>query len=83
MKNSSDTHLECISDFCGNHRHPGAWADIWQRQDGSKYATLGGDWEFYAPNAPETIEETDPRWEGFLKACEEGTDFGYVAANWP
>lgn len=78
----ADVHIECVSDFCGNARNPGAWADLWRRDDGSRYVALGGDWQSYAPHAPDVIDETDSRFAGFLAACDSGDDFGFVAKNW-
>lgn len=77
-----DTHVECVSDFCGNYRHPGAWADLFQRPDGARYLRLGGGWEFYGSNTPEVIEETDEHFAPFLKACEQDSDFDYAKTHW-
>jgi hypothetical protein len=73
-----DEHVECVSDFCGNNKHPGAWADLWKRSDGSTYIALGGDWCFYGENTPETIDETSPHFKPFLQACDADSDFAYV-----
>lgn len=77
-----DKHIECVSDFCGNYKHPGAWADIWERPDGSRYIVLGGAWTFYAENTPETIDERSPHFAPFLVACADGSDFGYAKKHW-
>lgn len=77
-----DKHIKCVSDFCGNRNSPGAWSDLWEREDGSRYVALGGWWRYYAPFAPDYIEDTDSRFAGFLEACESGDDFGFVAKNW-
>lgn len=79
----TDKHIECVSDFCGNHKKPGAWADLWERPDGSRYVSLGGGWQYYAPGTPETIDQSSLHFQPFLKACETGEDFGYAAKNWP
>lgn len=78
-------HLECVSDFNGNDwaGKPGAWADLWERPDGSRVITLGGGWEFYAPGAPGEIPDTSPHFKPFLAACETGDDFGYARRHWP
>jgi hypothetical protein len=78
-----DTHIECVSDFCGNRKSPGAWADIFQRPDGTRYIGLGGAWQFYAENCPEIIEQNSPHYAPFLAACATGEDFGYAAKHWP
>lgn len=77
-----DRHVECVSDFCGNNRNPGAWADIYERPDGSRYIALGGGWEFYAPHTPPEIEKSNPHYEPFLAACETCEDFGYAELHW-
>jgi len=79
---SKDTHIECVSDFCGNTWNPGAWADLWERPDGSRYITLGGGWEFYAECTPETVNQDSPHFLPFLAACESGDDFGYAEQHW-
>jgi hypothetical protein len=79
---SEDTHLECVSDFCGNIRNPGAWADVFQRPDGSKYVALGGGWEFYAARTPERIEESDALYAPFLASCDAQEDFGFARLHW-
>lgn len=76
-----DTHVECVSDFCGNHRSPGHWADVFERPDGSRYVGLGGDWEFYHEHAPSIIEQTDARYDGFLAACLTGDDIKFIRDN--
>ena len=75
-----DKHIECVSDFCGNEYpfKPGAWADLWERADGSRYISLGGGWCYYAEKTPDTIDETSPHFKPFLKACDAGEDFGYA-----
>lgn len=77
---TKDTHLECVSDFCGNDwkGQPGAWADLWKRKDGTRYISLGGGWEHYAKNTPEVIDESSPHFLPFLSACDKGEDFGYA-----
>lgn len=84
MKGQSeqDEHLRCVSDFCGNHRHPGAWADLFRRPDGTEYLQLGGGWIFYGENTPEIIEQGDPRFQPFLRACEDTSDFVYAEKHW-
>jgi len=79
---SFDKHIGCITDFCGNHRSPGHWADILQRGDGSFYIRLGGWWEYYHEAAPSIIEANDPRYNGFVAACETGDDIDFVRKNW-
>ena len=81
MKTKKDRHVDCISDFCGNTRNPGAWADLWERPNGSRYITLGGGWEFYCDAPPEKIEENDPHFLPFQVACDKGEDFGYAKQN--
>lgn len=78
----ADKHIECVSDFCGNNYNPGAWADIYERPDGSRYIALGGGWEFYAPHTPEVIEESDPHYAPFIAACATCEDFGYARLHW-
>jgi hypothetical protein len=82
INKKEDTHIECLSDFCGNYKSPGAWADLSQRPDGSRYIALGGDWIHYAPHAPEIIEGSDARFAGFVEACERNEDFTFVRENW-
>jgi hypothetical protein len=77
-----DKHIECVSDFCGNNYNPGAWADVYERPDGSRYIALGGGWEFYAPHTPEVIEESDSHYAPFLAACDAFEDFGYAKLHW-
>ena len=77
-----DKHVECVSDFCGNHKDPGAWADIFERPDGTRYIGLGGAWLCYAEQTPEFIEEDDPHFQPFLDACEKCEDFGYAKEHW-
>jgi hypothetical protein len=81
---TEDRHVECVSDFCGDRYSPGAWADIYERPDGSRYIALGGGWEFYAPDAPAVIEDLDPHYAPFLAACNdcEDTGIGYAELNW-
>jgi hypothetical protein len=76
------THVRCVSDFCGNTRSPGAWADIFQRHDGTHYVGLGGGWAYYARNTPEIIDEKNPHYLPFLNACDAGDDFAYARKNW-
>ena len=78
MATVSDTHIECISDFCGNNKTPGHWADLWERPDGRRYITLGGGWTFFTENAPDSIDATSPHFAAFIVACESGEDIGYV-----
>lgn len=80
MRNT-DKHIECISDFCGNHKTNGFWADIFQREDGSKYIGLGGDWVQFNKNTPEFIEENSKHYLPFIKACNDCEDSGYVIKN--
>lgn len=76
-------HLECISDYCGNERTtPGAWADLWERADGTKYITLGGGWPYYGKNTPEVIEENSQHYLPFIQACNDGEDFAYARKHW-
>lgn len=77
-------HIECISDFCGNNStgKPGAWADIYEKDDGSKVIVLGGGWEFYAKNTPIEIPESDKHYQPFIEACNNQTDFGYAMEHW-
>ena len=75
-------HLACVSDFCGNHTHPGAWADLYEKPDGTKRVVLGGGWDFYGEKTPEFLDEGDPHFAPFLSACEAGEDFGYARKNW-
>jgi len=77
-----DAHVECVSDFCGTHTHPGAWADIYQRKDGSQYIALGGGWAFYGKNTPTYVEESDPLYKPFLVACKNRTDFAFAHKHW-
>ena len=79
---TEDKHIECVSDYCGNYKHAGAWADIFERPDGSRYISLNGGWEFYAQNTPEFIEDSDPHYGPFLAACETYEDFGYAERHW-
>jgi hypothetical protein len=76
------THVECVSDFCGNHKSPGAWADLMQRPDGSQVIKLGGNWRHYGQATPEYIEADDPHFQPFLVACAEDTDFTYARTHW-
>ena len=76
-------HVACISDFCGNYRSPGAWADLWQRPDGSQFITLGGGWTFYGPGTPAQIEQESPHFTPFLAAAAADEDFAYAAKHWP
>lgn len=78
----TDTHVECVSDFCGNHKHPGAWADLWQRPDGTLYVRLGGGWEFYGAKSPEVVDQSSPHFNAFLKACNADSDFAYAKKHW-
>lgn len=75
-------HLACISDFCGNHKSPGAWADLYEKPDGTRRIALGGGWKFYGAKSPKFIDEGDPHFVPFLAACETGEDFGYARKNW-
>ena len=78
----TDHHLECVSDFCGNHKSPGAWADKFARADGTEYVALGGGWVFYGVNTPEFIDSEDPHYAPFLESCADGTDFAYARQHW-
>lgn len=80
--NTEDKHIECISDFCGNLRSPGAWADIFEKEDGTRYVALGGGWEFYGEKTPQVIPDSDPLYQPFLDACEAGEDFGFARLHW-
>lgn len=71
-------HVECISDFCGNYKSPGAWADLYECKDGSQVIMLGGGWVFYGKNTPEFIHDTSEHFKPFLEACENNSDFAYV-----
>lgn len=77
IMNAPDKHVECVSDFCGNYKHPGAWADIYERENGSCYVALGGGWEFYGPKTPKTLEDSDPLFSPFLASCEADEDESY------
>lgn len=77
-----DTWIECTSDFCGNNKHPGAWSDLWERPDGTKYLRLGGGWAFYGDQTPEMIDQSSAHFLPFLKACENDSDFGYAKKHW-
>ena len=80
---NEDKHVECISDYCGNaYKDCGAWADIYERPDGSRYITLGGGWEFWATNPPDVIEDSNEHYTPFIEACAKCEDFGYAATHW-
>ena len=77
---TDDTHVECVSDFCGSEcrGQPGAWADLWRRANGTQYVSLGGGWLYYAKNTPDVIDESSPHFRPFLAACDKGEDFAYA-----
>lgn len=84
IKSAADhEHIACVSDFNGNYRQPGAWADIFRRPDGTRYIGLGGGWRYYAQTCPDIIEESSPDFAPFLAACDEGDDFAFAAKRWP
>jgi hypothetical protein len=74
-------HVDCISDFCGNDRNPGFWADIFQRPNGTSYVSLGGGWMHYHATAPCSIEDSDPIYVQFLKACEADVEIQFLRDN--
>ena len=78
-----DKHLECISDFCGNPRTPGHWADVFERPDGSRYVQLGGGWEYFTEIVPDVIEDSSEHYEPFIQACADDDDIGYVEKHFP
>jgi hypothetical protein len=81
-QHKDDTHVACVSDFCGNWKDPGTWADLFQRPDGTRYIQLGGGWLYYAKDTPEVIEETSEHFVPFLAACDECADIGYAREHW-
>ena len=40
-------HKECIEDFAGNSSQPGAWADVYEDENGKTIITFGGNWKHY------------------------------------
>ena len=82
MSIKTDKHIECISDFCGNYKSPGAWADIFERADGTRYIGLGGGWEFYCDYPPKIIHQDSPHYAPFIEACNKWEDFGYAKKHW-
>lgn len=58
-----DKHIECVSDFCGNHRDSGFCADVLERPDGSSYIYQGGAWLCCTRCKPEIIEDSDPHYK--------------------
>ena len=79
---TEDKHIECISDFCGNFKTNGAWADLYERPDGSRYVMLGGDWEQFGEHSPACLEDTDELFAPFLASCEQDEDFGFARQHW-
>ena len=78
----NDRQVKCVSDFCGSYESPGAWADLYERKDGTRYIRLGGGWLYYGKNTTEFIEDSDPHFVPFLKACDECEDFTYARTHW-
>lgn len=78
------THVTCISDFCGCDYpvfSPGAWADIFENEDGTQEIVFGGNWWHYAPYTPATLKESHPFYSGFIKACETCEEFGFARSK--
>lgn len=81
IKESLGEHLECLAYICGNYRTAAHWADLWEGDGSGKIISLVG-YGAYHEVAPEFVHESDPRFSGFIKACETGEDIDYIRENW-